>query len=84
MVDDYGVLLTSYKQFENVRLSTVMEALPAALQKEPVSMAELTGEMEYVLSFDRGEGNGGPVHPTHDTDQGAQRRGRDETPSCFV
>jgi hypothetical protein len=40
-----------------------MSALPEALLKEPVSMAELTGDMDYVISFeeDRREGNGGPA-----------------------
>ncbi len=54
-------LLTSYKQFETVILSTVMEALPAALQEEPVSIADLTGAMDF--EEDRGGGTGGPTHP---------------------
>ena len=65
-LEHYGVLLTKLDQFESIDLPTVMSALPAALQKEPVSLAELTGEMEYVLNFeeDRGEGSGGPSPPS--------------------
>ncbi len=65
ILQDYGVLLTTFKQFEVVNLSTVMSALPEALQKGPVSMTELTGEMEYVLDFeeDHGEDNGGSTQP---------------------
>ena len=61
----YGVLLTKLDQFERINLTTAMSALPAALQKEPVDLAELTGDMdcEYFLNFeDRGEGSGGPSH----------------------
>ena len=58
-----GIGTTTFEQFEEVGLSTAMSALPEALLKEPVSMAELTGDMDYVLSFegDQGEGNGGPA-----------------------
>ncbi len=63
ILENRGVLLTTFNQFETVCLSTVMSALPEALLKEPVSMAELTGDMYYVISFeeDRREGNGGPA-----------------------
>jgi hypothetical protein len=63
ILENYGVLLTTLKQFEKVNLSTTLPALPEALLKEPVSLSELTGDMDYVLSFegDQGEGNGGPA-----------------------
>ena len=63
MLEGYGVLLTSVKQFEMVSLSVTLSALPEALLKEPVSLAELTGDMDYVLSFeeDHEVGNGGPA-----------------------
>ena len=63
MLEGYGVLLTSVKQFEMVSLSATLSALPEALLKEPVSLAELTGDMDYVLSFeeDHEVGNGGPA-----------------------
>jgi WD40 repeat protein len=63
ILENHGVLLTTLNQFETVCLSTAMSALPEALLKEPVSMAELTGDMDYVISFeeDRREGNGGPA-----------------------
>ena len=40
---------------------SMLSALPEALLKEPVSLVELTGDMDYVISFeeDRREGNGG-------------------------
>jgi hypothetical protein len=65
ILENHGVLLTTFNQFETVCLSTAMSALPEALLKEPVSMAELTGDMDYVISFeeDRREGNGGPAQP---------------------
>ena len=58
-----GIGTTTFEQFEEVSLSTEMSALPEALLKELVSMAELTGDMDYVISFeeDQGEGNGGPA-----------------------
>jgi hypothetical protein len=65
ILENHGVLLTTFNQFETVCLSTVMSALPEALLKEPVSMAELMGDMDYVISFeeDRREGSGGPAQP---------------------
>ena len=41
---------------------STLSALPETLLKEPVSLTELTGDMDYVISFegDQGEGNGGP------------------------
>ncbi len=65
ILENHGVLLTTFNQFETVCLSTAMSALPEELLKEPVSMAELTGDMDYVNSFeeDRREGNGGPAQP---------------------
>ena len=68
-------LLTSYKQFETVILSTVMDALPAALQEEPVSIADLTGAMDF--EEDR------PT-PPHDIASGTHGRGRGETPARFA
>ena len=58
-----GISTTTFEQSEEVSLSTAMSALPEAFLKEPVSMAELTGDMDYVISFeeDQGEGNGGPA-----------------------
>ena len=42
---------------------SMLSSLPEALLKEPVRLAELTGNMEYVIIFegDQGEGNGGPA-----------------------
>ena len=37
-------------------------ALPAAWRNEPIGLAELTGDMEYKIEGDRGEGSGGPSH----------------------
>ena len=37
-------------------------ALPAAWRNEPIGLAELTGDMEYKIVGDRGEGSGGPSH----------------------
>ncbi len=56
---------TTFEQFEEVSLSTAISALPEALLKELVSMDELTGDMDYVISLeeDQGEGNGGPDQP---------------------
>ena len=58
-----GINTTTFEQSEEVSLSTAMSALPEAVLKEPVSMVELTGNMDYVISFeeDQGEGNGGPA-----------------------
>ncbi len=58
-----GIDTTTFEQFEEVSLSTAMSALPEELLKEPVSMAELTWDMDYVISFeeDRREGNRGPA-----------------------
>ena len=60
----YGVLLTKFDQFEKINLAATMSELPSALRQEPVGLADLTGDMEYVLEFevDRGEGSGGPSH----------------------
>jgi hypothetical protein len=67
ILENYGVLLTTFSQFERVDLSTVLSTLPKALLTEPVSLAELAGAMEeeYVISFegDQGGGNGGPARP---------------------
>ena len=50
---------------------TTMSALPEATRKGPVSLVELTRDIEYVdltedmvIDFegDRGEGSGGPSH----------------------
>jgi hypothetical protein len=42
---------------------STLSSLPEALLKEPVRLAELTGNMEYVIIFegDQGEGNGEPA-----------------------
>ncbi len=63
-----GIDTTTFEQLEEVSLTTAMSALPEALLKELVSMDELTGDMDYVISFeeDQGEGNGGPPNPPHD------------------
>ena len=64
---NYGVLLTRLDQFDKINLTTAMSALPAALQKEPIDLAELTGDMECEyenLEEDRREGSGGPSPPS--------------------
>jgi hypothetical protein len=60
-----GIDTTTFEQFEETSLTTAMSALPEVLLKELVSMDELTGDMDYVISFeeDQGEGNGGPAQP---------------------
>ena len=67
ILENYGVLLTTFSQFERVDLSTVLSALPKALLTEPVSLTELAGVMDedYVISFEgnQGGGNRGPVQP---------------------
>ena len=37
-------------------------ALPAAWRNETIGLAEFTGDMEYKIEGDRGEGSGGPSH----------------------
>ncbi len=60
-----GIETTTFEQLEEASLTTTMSALPEALLKELVNMDDLTGDMDYVISFeeDQGEGNEGPAQP---------------------
>ena len=51
------------RNMDTIYTDSTLSSLPEALLKEPVSLAELTGNMDYVIIFegDQGEGNGGPA-----------------------
>ena len=66
--DQKGANTTDLRETQTARsMGTIytystLSALPEAMLKEPVSLAELTGDMDYVISFegDQGRGKGAP------------------------
>ena len=47
-----GISTTTFEQSEEVSLSTAMSELPEAFLKEPVRLADLTGNMDCVIIFE--------------------------------